>query len=104
MCVNLAVLRETLPEERRVALVPEITAKLVKLGAKLHMETGAGDACGFPDSANRDVVFMQDRAKLVAAADVVMAVHPPGVELADTMQAGSILICFDVRGLGVAAA
>jgi NAD(P) transhydrogenase subunit alpha len=94
MYVNLAVLRETLPEERRVALVPEITAELVKLGAKLHMETGAGDASSFPDSTYKDVVFMDDRAKLVAAADVVMAVQPPDIELVDAMQAGSILLCF----------
>jgi len=94
MYVNLAVLRETLSGERRVALVPEITAELVKLGAKLHMETGAGDASSFPDSAYKDVVFMEDRAKLVSAADVVMAVQPPGVELVDAMQPGSILICF----------
>ena len=94
MYVNLAVLRETLPEERRVALVPEITAELVKLGAKLHMQTGAGDASSFPDSAYKDVVFLDDRAQLVAAADVVLSVQPPGVELVDAMQAGSVLICF----------
>ena len=40
MYVNVAVLRETRTEERRVALVPELTSELVKLGAKLHMETG----------------------------------------------------------------
>jgi NAD(P) transhydrogenase subunit alpha len=94
MYVNLAVLRETLPDERRVALVPEITAELVKLGAKLHMETGAGIASSFPDSDYKDVVFMDDRAKLVATADVIMAVQPPSLELVDAMKAGSILICF----------
>ena len=42
MYVNVAVLKETRPHERRVALVPAVVPKLVKLGAKLHMQTGAG--------------------------------------------------------------
>jgi hypothetical protein len=38
-CVNVAVLKETLPHERRVALVPSVVLKLIKLGAKLHMQS-----------------------------------------------------------------
>ena len=44
MYVNVAVLKETQPHERRVALVPSVVPKLIKLGAKLHMQEGAGDA------------------------------------------------------------
>jgi H+-translocating NAD(P) transhydrogenase subunit alpha len=44
MYVNVAVLKGTQPHERRVALVPSVTAKLIKLGAKLHMQSGAADA------------------------------------------------------------
>ena len=44
MYVNVAILKETQPLERRVALVPSVVQKLIKLGAKLHMQTGAGDA------------------------------------------------------------
>jgi hypothetical protein len=43
MYVNVAVLKETQPHERRVALVPSVVPKLIKLGAKLHMQTGAGE-------------------------------------------------------------
>ena len=43
MPVKIAVLKETKPHERRVALVPSVAAKLVKLGAKLQMQAGAGD-------------------------------------------------------------
>jgi NAD(P) transhydrogenase subunit alpha len=94
MYVNIAVLRETLPDERRVALAPADTAELVKLGAKLHMQTGAGEASSFPDSSYHDVVFIDDPAQLVAAADVVLAVQPPAPELVDAMRDGAILICF----------
>jgi len=94
MYVNIAVLRETLPDERRVALVPSITGEIVKLGGKLHMQTGAGEASSFPDSSYKDVVFMEDRGKLLADADVVMAVQPPPLNVIDEMKAESILICF----------
>jgi NAD(P) transhydrogenase subunit alpha len=94
MYVNVAVLKETQPHERRVALVPSVVAKLVKLGGKLHMQSGAGDAIKLADSAFKDVAFFTDRKKLVADADVVLAVQPPALEVIDAMKEGAILISF----------
>ncbi|MGV8916564.1 MAG: NAD(P) transhydrogenase subunit alpha [Pseudomonas sp.] len=94
MYVNVAVLKETQPNEHRVALVPSVTAKLIKLGAKLHMQSGAGDASQFPDAAYTDVQFMEDRSRLVSDADVVLAVQPPSLKVVGEMKAGAILICF----------
>jgi len=98
MYVNVAVLKETEPHERRVALVPSITAGLVKLGARLHMQTGAGDASSFPDEAYKDVAFVAGRAELLADADVVLAVQPPALDAIDAMKEGAILICFVYAG------
>ena len=39
------------------ALVPSVAARLVKLGARLHMQAGAGDAVALPDSAYENVAF-----------------------------------------------
>jgi len=94
MYVNVAVLKETLPHEHRVALVPSAGAKLIKLGAKLHMQSGAAEASNLPDAAFTDVVFVEDRLKLVAEADVVLAVQPPSLEVIDAMKPGAILISF----------
>lgn len=94
MYVNVAVLKETLPHERRVAMVPSDVAKLRKLGARLHMQAGAGDAIKLRDGAFKDVVFMENRTALVANADVVLAVQPPPLAVIDAMQPGAILICF----------
>jgi NAD(P) transhydrogenase subunit alpha len=94
MYVNVAVLKETQPHERRVALVPCVVAKLVKLGAKLHMQSGAGDAVKLPDAAFKDVVFIHDRKALVGDADVVLAVQPPALEVIGAMKEGAILISF----------
>jgi len=94
MYVNLAVLKETQPHERRVALVPSLTAKLTKLGARLHMETGAGDGADLPDSAFKDVAFFADRLAMVSDADVVLAVQPPSLGVVNAMKPGAILISF----------
>jgi NAD(P) transhydrogenase subunit alpha len=94
MYVNVAVLKETQPHERRVALVPDVVAKLIKLGGRLHMETGAGDAVRMHDGAFKDVVFIADAKAMVADADVVLGVDPPPLDVIDAMKPGAILLCF----------
>ena len=81
MYVNVAVLKETQPHERRVALVPSVVGKLTKLGAKLHMQSGAGDAGSLVDAAFKDVTFTGNRHALVKDADVVLAVQPPALDV-----------------------
>ncbi len=94
MPVNIAVLKETKPHERRVALVPSVAAKLVKLGAKLQMQAGAGDGVKLADAAYKDVTFIADPKALVKNADVVLAVQPPSLDVAGGMKEGAILISF----------
>jgi NAD(P) transhydrogenase subunit alpha len=94
MYVNVAVLKETQAHEHRVALVPAAAGKLIKLGAKLHMQSGAAEASNLPDSAFSDVAFMDDRKALVRDADVVLAVQPPALDVIDAMKEGAILISF----------
>jgi NAD(P) transhydrogenase subunit alpha len=76
MYVNVAVLKETAEHERRVALVPSVIAELEKLGAKMHMQSGAGAASSFADEAYKNVAFVEDRKGLLSDADVVLAVQP----------------------------
>ncbi len=94
MYVNVAVLRETQAHERRVALVPSVVAKLVKLGARLHMQAGAGETIHLADAAFEQVVVMADRLAMVRDADVVLAVQPPALEVIDAMKEGAMLVCF----------
>jgi NAD(P) transhydrogenase subunit alpha len=99
MYVNIAVLRETQPNERRVALVPSVVPRLMKLGGRLHLQAGAGEASGFSDAAYKDVAVMSDRAAMVAQADIVLCVQPPATEVVDAMQPGAILVSFIYAGL-----
>ncbi len=94
MYVNVAVLKETQPHEKRVALVPASAARLVKLGAKLHMQPGAGEASNVPDAAYAEVTFLADRHALVGQADVILGVQPPPLDVIDAMKPGAILVSF----------
>jgi NAD(P) transhydrogenase subunit alpha len=94
MSVKIAVLKETRPNERRVALVPQVADKLIKLGAEIAMQSGAGDAVKLPNAAFKNVAVTDDVRELVAAADIVLAVQPPSLEVVQSMKAGAILISF----------
>ena len=94
MFVNIAVLPETAPHERRFAMVPSVAAKLQKLGGRLHMPPGAGGVINLEDAAFPDVLFSKDVEALVAQADVVLAVQAPDAATIAAIREGAILICF----------
>ncbi|HQT66819.1 MAG: NAD(P) transhydrogenase subunit alpha [Rhodospirillales bacterium 20-60-12] len=94
MYVNIAVLKESEPHERRIVMVPSVAAKIQKLGGRLHMQPNAGAGIMCADAAFKDVIFIEDTAALVGAADVVLAVQPPAIEIVDAMREGAILISF----------
>jgi NAD(P) transhydrogenase subunit alpha len=64
-----------------VALVPESCRKLVQAGYELAIESGAGDAAGFPDSSYTDAgaAVVSDPAALLGSADIVLKVTAPAV-------------------------
>jgi len=94
MYINVAVLTETRAHERRVALVPSVIPKYIKLGAKLHMQSGAGKSIHLDDAAFKDVAIVVDRSELVKDTDVVLSVQPPALEVVDAMKEGAILVSF----------
>jgi NAD(P) transhydrogenase subunit alpha len=77
--MRIGVPRETTPGERRVALVPESGKKLIQAGYAISVETTAGEAAGFPDSAYREVgvAVEADPQVLLGSADLVLKVNPP---------------------------
>ncbi|HBH39248.1 MAG TPA: Re/Si-specific NAD(P)(+) transhydrogenase subunit alpha [Curvibacter sp.] len=93
---RIGVPRETFPGEKRVATVPEVVEKLIKLGFKVAVESGAGDAANFSDEAYRAVgaEVISGAAALWAASDIVFKVRPPSLDEVALMREGSILIGF----------
>ena len=77
--MKIAVVRESHPQERRVALVPESCEKLIRAGFGVALESGAGEAAGYDDASYRavDAVIETDPRALVQSADILLKVNPP---------------------------
>lgn len=73
--VKIAVARETRAGETRVALVPDLVAKVTGLGHEVLVEPGAGEGAEFGDEeyADAGAVVTEDA---VDEADVVISVQP----------------------------
>jgi NAD(P) transhydrogenase subunit alpha len=90
--VRIGVPRETAAGEHRVALVPEVVAKLVEAGHVVVVERGAGSAASFEDSG-----YEEAGAQLADSAwdaDVVVKVHKPTADEAGRLRQGAVLIGF----------
>lgn len=93
---RIGVPREIFPLEKRVATVPEVVEKLIKLGFEVAIETGAGEAANFSDDAYRaaGAQVLGSAAELWAASDIVFKVRAPSNEEVALMRAGTTLIGF----------
>src|SRR3970040_683209 len=92
----IGVPRETAAGEKRVATVPEVVERRVKLGFKVAVQSGAGDAANFSDDAYRaaGAEIADSAAKLWAASDIVFKVRAPTAEEVGLMHEGQTLISF----------
>jgi NAD(P) transhydrogenase subunit alpha len=91
--MKAAVLRETAPGERRVALVPDAVAKLRPAGIEVLVERGAGQGAWFPDSAYAEAgATVVGPAELFAAADVILTVTKPPAATIDKLSKGQAII------------
>lgn len=88
----VGVLKETLPGERRVALVPAALPSLVSKGFEVLVEAGAGAASGFTDEefAAKGAKAGAGREEVIRAADVIVCVRAA----ADGLRAGQTVIGF----------
>jgi len=77
----VGVARETVPGERRVALVPASVQPLLKVGLGVIVEEGAGDEAGFLTSDYTDKgALAGTRDEVFAKADIIVQVIGPGTD------------------------
>ena len=92
MPVRIGVPRERAKGERRVAITPEIAAKLAGLGAEVLIERGAGGGAFHADADYTGATIVAGPAELYAAADLVLAVRRPESEDSSAMRPGTVLV------------
>jgi H+-translocating NAD(P) transhydrogenase subunit alpha len=96
MALTIAVPKEIFAGEKRVATVPDVVAKLIKLGFAVSVESGAGDGASFFDDAfaAAGAKIVPAAAELWAHADIVFKVRAPDAAELAMMKEGQTLIGF----------
>jgi NAD(P) transhydrogenase subunit alpha len=91
--MKVAVVKESAPGERRVALVPEAITKLRQAGLEVLVESGAGDGAWFPDSLYTDAgASIVSAGDLYATAGLILTVTRPSADQVSRLRAGQAII------------
>ncbi len=92
--MQIGVPRETHPAERRVPLIPQDAARLVKLGATVVVEAGLGSSLHFSDAdyEKAGAVVTSNRAALMSGSDIVLRLRRPEVDEVQQLKPGSVHI------------
>ncbi len=94
--MRIGIPAETRAGETRVATVPEVVEKLVKLGFNVAVESGAGDGANSSDEAYRaaGAEIVVGAPQLWATSDIVFKVSVPSNDEVSLMREGGTLIGF----------
>jgi NAD(P) transhydrogenase subunit alpha len=94
--MKIAVLREELPGEARVALMPDSVKKLLSAGVKVSVENGAGLAAARSDAdyAEAGAEISADRNAILAETDVLVTVNRPSTDVFAALKTGAVVLGF----------
>jgi NAD(P) transhydrogenase subunit alpha len=94
--MKIAVPRETVSGERRVALTPDATAALVKGGLEVLVQAGAGEGAFHADAAfeQAGARIVPDAGTLYGQADAVLKVQKPAIDEVDRLRENAVLVSF----------
>ena len=92
----IGVPKETAVGEKRVATVPEVVERLIKLGFRVTVQSGAGDAANFSDDTYRaaGAEVVGDAAAVWATSDIIFKVRAPSAPEVAFMREGQTLVSF----------
>jgi NAD(P) transhydrogenase subunit alpha len=92
--LKIGVLKETSAHEARVALTPDVAAKLVESGAQVQLERGAGERSHLGDALYAGVQFQPGPRELLATSAILLKVQPPTLDEVDALQPGAVVVGF----------
>jgi proton-translocating NAD(P)+ transhydrogenase subunit alpha len=94
--VKVGTPKETAPDERRVALVPDTVARLGAAALEVSVESGAGAAAYITDEdyEKAGAKIVKTAPALLGDADAVLKVQAPSVAEVDFLKKDAVLISF----------
>jgi len=91
--MHIAVLAETREGESRVAATPDSVKALIKAGAEVTVQKGAGERAAYPDAAYEAAgAKLATRANAVKGADALFCVRRPDDETLKRLKEGAVVI------------
>lgn len=90
--MNIGIPAEREAREARVALVPESVGRLIKAGAAVQVERGAGSRAGFLDESYEKAGATLVDAATAFSADLICKVQKPTADEVARMQSGAHLV------------
>ena len=91
--MKVGVLKETTPGERRVALVPEMVARLRGAGLDVLVQASAGDRAWFADSAYAEAgASIVSRSELLSDSGIVVGIGRPDEAVIAALRPGQALV------------
>ena len=80
--MKIGVPKEIHEGERRVATTPDVAVLIQKLGFEVAVESEAGSAAKFTDSAYTEAgaEIVKDGASLYEQSDIILKVRAPGID------------------------
>ena len=94
--MNVAIPKENLENETRVAATPGTVKELVKLGLNVFVESEAGSNAHFSDEAyaNAGATILDSKKDIFSKADIVLKVMPPTLDQIVLLQPKSTMVSF----------
>jgi NAD(P) transhydrogenase subunit alpha len=93
--MKILVLKESKPNEKRVALTPAVASLFAKQGYVCLVENNAGYSSNFDDDAYKNAgCTIVNKSDGLQQADIVIKVNAPSLEEVTAMKTGSILISY----------
>jgi NAD(P) transhydrogenase subunit alpha len=96
MSLMIGIPKEIFDGEKRVATVPDVVQKLIKLGFSVTVETGAGSLSNFSDDTYQiaGAHIAQDAKTLWSVSDIIFKVRAPLSQELPLIKEGTTLISF----------
>ncbi len=93
---TIGIPAESFAGESRVAVTPDVAAKLIKLGFEVRCEANAGAKANIPDSAFSKVGCKTGLSsqEILGSSDIILKVRPPEQSEIAQIKSGTILISF----------
>ena len=92
--MDIGVLKESTPQEKRVAITPNVISKISKLGYKVLVETGLGQNASFSDLEYKSSGAIVSDVDDIWSCDIILKINKPTHDETDKLSKNQTLISF----------